>query len=317
MNQIDIEEYFSKSKSREYVLGLLLSDEGGVEVIENGINLLQAWCILPSNNEKKEQRRATLHKMDIAKVVHRVFTDILLMDRPSTIANMATTLGTSLGFQEAKQGITLAGEIIAVLSHAGIFTLTRKAKGDSYYVYPNITLNDDQYEIAHRGMYLPPCVERPRQLKHNRSTPDKTIKGESLILGGQHNYHDYSISHDVLNKQNNIALTLNLDFLNAHEEQASYDLDYIKGMESMPVIVAKEMLRLHKRNWEMHKEQSYHVYELMCESHNKFYIPNKVDKRGRIYAQGHHINPMGTSFKKASIDLFNKEQVEVPEGYFQ
>lgn len=316
MNQEQLEEYFSESKAREYVLDLMLSDDSFMDAIVDGTALLEAWCVLPSTYDTKAVRRDTLSKMDIYKIVQRVFTDTLLMTRPVTLANAATTLGISLGFQEAKQGITLAGEILAVLANIGVYSLYRKDKKSTYYLYPNVTLNDEQFEIAHRGMYLPPCIELPQRLIHNRSTPYKTLKNDSLILGGQYNHHDYWVSCDVLNTQNKIPLTLNIDFLNKYEEEATFDLDYFKGMEKLPVIVAREMLQLHKRNWENHKEQSYFVYQLMADEGNKFYIPNKVDKRGRIYAQGHHINPMGSSFKKSSIDLYHKEKVNVPKGFF-
>ena len=42
---------------------------------------------------------------------------------------------------------------------------------------------------------------------------------------------------------------------------------------------------------------------------NKFWLQNKVDKRGRIYTSGYHISPQGSSFKKAMINLANKEIV--------
>jgi len=47
----------------------------------------------------------------------------------------------------------------------------------------------------------------------------------------------------------------------------------------------------------------------MVSQGNEFYLTNKVDKRGRIYSQGYHINTQGTSFKKAMIDLAHEELV--------
>lgn len=316
MNQEQLEEHFSKTKAREYVLDQLLSFDDGMDAVAQGTELLEAWCILPSKYETKQKRRDTLAAMDIHKVVQRVFVDILMLSRPITLANMATTLGLSLGFEEAKQGITLAGEILTILCSTGFYYFDRHSAQSSYYIYPNAVLTDEQYEIASRGMYLPPMIEAPNTLRNNRDTPFQTIKGESLILGGQHNHHDFNISHDVLNRLNRIPLCLNADFVNNVEEEATFDLDTVKGIENMPVIVAKEMLRLHRRNWEMHIEQSCVVYETMYKEGNRFYIPNKVDKRGRIYSQGHHINPQGTSYKKAMLDLCNKETINIPEGYF-
>ena len=46
------------------------------------------------------------------------------------------------------------------------------------------------------------------------------------------------------------------------------------------------------------------------------FITHKFDKRGRIYSQGYHVHIQGTSYKKAILELHNKEMVEVPDGYF-
>ena len=42
----------------------------------------------------------------------------------------------------------------------------------------------------------------------------------------------------------------------------------------------------------------------------KLYINHKPDTRGRIYAVGYYINPQGTSFKKAMLQLANKEHLD-------
>jgi DNA-directed RNA polymerase len=47
----------------------------------------------------------------------------------------------------------------------------------------------------------------------------------------------------------------------------------------------------------------------MINSGNEIYLTNKVDKRGRIYAQGYHITTQGTSFKKAMLELAHEELV--------
>ena len=43
---------------------------------------------------------------------------------------------------------------------------------------------------------------------------------------------------------------------------------------------------------------------------NKFYFTHKVDKRGRLYCQGYHINYQSASYKKAMIELANKEIID-------
>lgn len=316
MNQAELEELFSKSKAREYVYNLLLSEDYGMDVVVQGIDLLKAWTTLPSKYEKKQVRRDTLASMDIQEIVEKVFVEVLMMRKPTTLANMATTLGMSLGFQEAKEGITLAGEILAVLCNTGFYTIMSRTANSSLYIVPNTMLDDEERIIAERGMYMPPMIEKPKKLTDNRSSPYQTVTGQSLILKAAHKHHDFDICLDVLNRQNSIPLELDIDFINNVEEEATFDLDTIKGIENYPPPIAKEMIRLQRMNWEMHLEQSNFVYQTMADEGNRFYVTNKYDNRGRLYSQGHHINPIGTSYKKASINLANKEKINVPTGFF-
>ena len=314
MNQEEIELTFSRTKARDYVYELITSQDAGMDAVVQGIALLEVWTLLPSTYTAKAERRDTLANMNLQKVVESLLVDVLMLRKPTTLNNMATMIGASLGFKEAAQGITLAGEIIAVLAEMGFYSLLKRHPNSSYYIVPNVFLDDEERLIAERGMYMPPLVERPKKLRENYDTPFQSLPSESLIL--KKNHHDNEISLDVLNNQNYIPLTLNLDFLNEVEEVPTFDLDHIKGIELVPHNIAQDMLRMQKNNWELHLEQSNFVYQTMYDAGNKFYVPNKVDKRGRIYAQGHHINPMGASYKKACTELFHKKPVTVPEGFF-
>ena len=107
-----------------------------------------------------------------------------------------------------------------------------------------------------------------------------------------------------------------LDFIDEIEEEATFSLDEISNMDKRPTVVNQDLIRLKRQNWYIHLEQCDQLYRLMYEEGNVFYIPNKPDIRGRIYSQGHHINPMGNSYKKSSIDLYHHEKVVVPKGFF-
>lgn len=316
MTQEELELEFSRKKAREYVYSLVISQDTGIETVDQGVNLLEIWSLLPSTYDAKQVRKSTLASMDLKKIVENVLVDVLMLRKPTTIANMATSLGMTLGFKEAVQGITLAGEILVVLAETQFYGIMKRSPNSSYYIVPNVFLDTEERAIAEKGMYLPPLIEKPKQLKHNYSTPYHSLPKETLILKGHYNHHDQFISLDVLNKQNNIALCMNVDFINEVEEEPTFDLEHIKGIELVPPSIAKDMLRLQKDNWELHLEQSNLVYQTIYDEGNKFYVPNKVDKRGRIYAQGHHINPMGTGYKKSTVELYNKETIQIPTGFF-
>ena len=165
---------------------------------------------------------------------------------------------------------------------------------------------------------MPPLVCEPRKLENNRSTAYYTHDSDSLILGGGHNYHDGDICLDVLNSRNAVPLSLNVEFLCNVEEEPTSDLNtlsedtlrkYAERGRQLSHWEKDDMIRKQKQNWANYKYQSYYFYSLLVNQGNRFYIANKVDKRGRIYNSGYHISPQGTAFKKASVELANKEQV--------
>jgi hypothetical protein len=133
------------------------------------------------------------------------------------------------------------------------------------------------------------CV--PLDLSNNYDSGYLSVK-ESLILG-KGNHHDGNICIDVLNTINKVALKLDTAFLLQVEEEPTFELDTAEKRDM----------------WLNFKSQSAIMYALMHSLGNEFYLTHKVDKRGRIYSQGYHLNTQGTAFKKAMIELANEEVI--------
>ena len=134
-------------------------------------------------------------------------------------------------------------------------------------------------------------VCEPLNLENNYSS-GYLSHTDSLILGNG-NHHDGDICLDVLNLVNKVPMRLDIDFLKTVTEEPTFELDTAE--------------KVHQ--WAQFKKQSTELYVLMAEQGNEFYFTNKVDKRGRIYAQGYHITTQGTAFKKASLELAKEELV--------
>jgi DNA-directed RNA polymerase len=92
---------------------------------------------------------------------------------------------------------------------------------------------------------------------------------------------------------NKVAMSLDLEFLCKVEEDPTFIIDTAEKQEQ----------------WKKFKRQSYSFYDLMAGQGNTFYLTHKVDKRGRIYAQGYHITTQGSAFKKAMLELSTQEYV--------
>jgi hypothetical protein len=115
---------------------------------------------------------------------------------------------------------------------------------------------------------------------------------DCLILG-QNNDHSHDICIDVINTQNKIPLKLETEFLSTVEEMPKKPLDTVE--------------KLHQ--WGVFKADSYSRYLLIAGQGNRFWLTNKVDTRGRLYAQGYHISTQGSAFKKAMIEFAHEEIV--------
>lgn len=316
MNQTEVELHFSKKEARNYVLQLLLKDENVKQAIQHGIHLLDAWCDVPATYRTKQTRKDTLKTMNKLKIVENLFVDVMMNIRDQTLANISTQLGVTLGFQESREGITLAAEIVTVVSNTGFYAIHRYSSRGSYYLVPALKLDDEELQIAHRGMYMPPMISIPTQLKNNRDSPYFTVKSDSLILKN-YNHHEKNIGIDVINIQNAIPLQLSTDFLKAEKEKPTKTLaDVEEKIKDLPPRIQQERIIQYQKGWYMHLYQSNYIYNVMHGLGNEFFIPNKVDKRGRIYMQAYHIDPQGTSYKKASVELKRTEKIEVPNDFF-
>jgi hypothetical protein len=165
-------------------------------------------------------------------------------------------------------------------------------------VQSKIPLPKELVDAAVRSKYVLPMVVEPEGITSNFESPYLTFN-ECQILG-KGNSHAGDICLDVINTQNKVPLKLDLDFLSQVEEEPTFELD------------STEKFQL----WSQFKQESYESYYLLAKQGNKFWLTNKVDKRGRLYAQGYHITSQGSSFKKSSIELWEEEQVTgVPEKY--
>lgn len=314
--QVMVEEAFSRKGIKKAVKAYMDTIPEVETCINQGVELIKIWCESESSYESKQTRKDHISQMDLKELVEELFVRIASLTSETTLNNLASQLAPELGFADTRVGIQACAEVLAIITDTSFFDLVKYHVNSSIYVRSNFALPDDLLEYVERACYLPPMIVRPNTLRDNRSSGYKTIKGDSLILGGGINHHNLPISLDVLNIMNNYKLCLNEFILNNVEQEPTSDLDEYESDKPITEIEKRRLIAQQKANWQRHLDQSKYFTEHLLANNNEFYITNKYDKRGRIYSQGHHINPQGTSFKKASIDLHDKQLVEVPDDYF-
>lgn len=280
--------------SRKYIDGFIRDDilsnpETNQKVLE-GVVLLKAYRE-GTYYESKMKRIAQLEGLDLETLVLDVFVGIAYYQRQELLSSVAAQMASRLKFSDRVEGITTIAEILAVLCLTDAFDIIKANKMSSLVVVSRIKLRQATLEFIDHSAYLPPMVCEPKKLTSNYSSGYLT-HNDSLILG-QGNHHAGDICLDVLNLMNSVPLKLNTEFLSTVEEEPTFD------------IAEQDQLDL----WTSFKKQSYYFYSLLVNQGNQFYLTHKVDKRGRIYAQGYHITTQGTAFKKAMIELANEEIV--------
>lgn len=261
------------------------------EKIEAGIHLVTEY-MNKSYYDSKNKRIAQLQGLDLRTLVTEIFVGIAYCQTEELFTSVTAMMAGRLRFSDKLDAIKTIAELLAVLCLTDAFDIMKASKSASLVVVSRIPLSDDTVRFIDNSQYLPPMVCTPLELVNNYSSGYLT-HNDSLVLGTG-NHHDGDLCLDVLNKLNQIPLTLDTQFLSSVEEDPTFVADTQEKAEQ----------------WDAFKRQSYEFYLLIAQYGNRFYLTHKVDKRGRIYAQGYHLTTQGTAFKKAMVELAKQEVVE-------
>ena len=304
--QQKIEETFSKKFIIQKAVDDLLTCESIIAKLNKGVEILYSWF----NEEHaidKSLRLLALQQLDIAKLVqHTVALVALHCSKPMKLVSIASMCIGHLKMADKVAAIQTMAEVIAMLSDTDLFDCRKTA--DGWIVLSRIGLDEEVLRYAYNAFYLPPMIIKPRQVRSNRDSGYITQRGESLILGYYENHHDDDICLDILNTLNANEYELDTDLISTlseqwHREELSQD-EYMELSHEEKLIYAMD-----ENTWNDYIQQGYKIQTLMLYHGNKFYLQNKVDKRGRVYTSGYHLNVQGSSFKKAMINLAKKEIV--------
>lgn len=263
--------------------------------VEHGVQLINDWLAL-EHYEAKQQRLAQLDPLCIETMVKDVFKNIAYYQVPTLFVSVTAQLALNMGFSDHRDSILTMAEVVAVLCNADAYDITKDTVQSSLMVKSRLHLPEEVLDAIARSMYLPPMICKPKPVASNFESPYLTFNDSAIL--GKNNSHGGDICLDVINTQNSIAMKLDYGFLTTVEEQPTHELNTQDKLNE----------------WNSFKRTSYGVYELLAKQGNKFYLTNKVDKRGRLYSQGYHVTSQGSAFKKAMLELHHEELVTgVPE----
>lgn len=265
------------------------------EKMAQGYDLLQIW-LNGSYYESKMKRLAALNFVDLDELILDIFVGVAYFRRQELFSSAAAILAHRLNFSDRVDAVTTVAEILAVLCQTDAFDILKADKMASLMLVSRIPLPMELVAFMEGSEILPPMICKPLELTHNYSSGYLT-HNDSLVLGSG-NHHNGDICLDALNIMNSVALKLDKQFLSTVEEMPTFALDSPEKRD----------------NWSRFKVQSYTFYSMLARTGASLYLTHKVDKRGRAYAMGYHINTQGSPFKKASLELHHEELVEgVPQ----
>ena len=306
--QEKIEKTFSKKFITVQAVDDLLSCESIVNKLNHGVECLNTW-LLQDHHIDKELRLLALLELDKCELVQQTVACISLeCQKPMKLVSIASLCARHLNMSDKVEAIHTMAEVIAVLADTDLFDVKKTKEG--WIVLSRVELDSEVTQYADNALYLPPLIIKPRKVRSNRDSGYITQRGESLILGFYENHHDDNICLDVINTLNSNEYELDTDFINQYEEQ--WHREELSQQEYEELSHAdREIYNMDAKTWKKFQEQGKFFQHLMIHHGNSFYLCNKVDKRGRIYSSGYHVNVQGSSFKKAMV---NFKHHEIPTG---
>lgn len=241
--------------------------------------------------DSKNERLQAINK-DLTKVILNVLTQTVLIASDYV---PLLTICSSVSFGLSRyHDIQTCADVLWLINQTDLILID--IVDDTRYIQSNMELPEELVNRLVIMCVLPPMLVKPRTLRHNKSCGYLTINKDSLILGDKENYHDECISLDVLNTLNSQALCLDLDI--CYKFQKEFKSEFDKDTD--------EYLN-QRKTYERAKEQFEFFLDKIQDK--TIHFTHKVDKRGRIYSQGHAFNIQGSSYEKACINLKTKEFV--------
>lgn len=288
------QEFNEKRYNRKHIDGYIRDEIAAsailTERVDIGVQMLEHWRS-QDYYESKNKRLDQLRNHDMRDLVTDILVGIAYFPRPELFTSVSAQMAGRLRFSDKPDAIRTIAEILAVLGQMDVFKIFKKTKQSSLMIQSHMPLSEKLKDFIDQSEYLPPMVCEPRKLVNNFSSGYLSHNDSLILKSGNH--HDGDICLDVLNLMNSVKLSLSVEFLKTIEEEPSEAPNTQEQLD----------------NWNRFKKQSYRFYELMVSQGNEFHLTHKVDKRGRIYAQGYHISTQGSSFKKASLELAKKEYI--------
>lgn len=162
-------------------------------------------------------------------------------------------------------------------------------------------ISTDVEDMLARYQFPLPMVVRPCKITCNTMGSGYFDKKGHIILNGSDVFTLEDVCLDHINRANSVRLTLNMEVVGSAE--GNMIVPKRKPGEGF------EDFSKRKKQAKVFYDHSLNVMEGLMALSQEFWMTHKYDRRGRTYAVGYHINPQGTDYNKAVLELANKEVI--------
>ena len=271
----------------------MIQEAGGVSQIDDAVVLIQDYLI-GSYYASKDQRLMDWNptSKDIYNLIVSVFT-VTLTTEYLTYQALMGMLNSKLPHSDVIDRVKTLAEVVALIHKAGLIEI-KGTQGEYFMITPCLLLEGIPFVDNHATVY-----DRPQPVESNRD-----VDQGSMLLGGKLNHYEDDICLDHINRMNSIPMALNKEFLLKYPEEPKGEFtDSPTTKDGKPGMTATEKLQL----WEKYVSDGKKRYAHALVTVDRVYLNHKYCTRGRTYAVGYYISTQGSSYKKASIQLANKE----------
>jgi hypothetical protein len=277
-----------------------IRQSGGLPQINKAIELIQEHLSkehLTTNGNvfTKKNYRLSLWKPtedELYNLIVAMFTTALTTDY-LTYQAMVGFHNESIPMENTIDRVQTIAEVTALICIANLIDI-HSIQGEYHKITPCLVLKNIPFTDRHGTVY-----SKPQPVKKNWDEEQG-----NMILGGKIKHHKDKICLDHINRMNKIPMSLNKEFILEYPEEPKEEFTDSsitrKGKPGMSAIEKQEV-------WDRYTEECKQRYTHALITTNKLYLNHKPDTRGRIYTTGYYIDTQGSSYKKASIELYNKE----------
>lgn len=272
------------------------------ELISKSVLAIKKWCDIPDTTSKMSQKQQLL-SLDIHNLVLDIIATIGMLDTKVPLVSVAATI--AIPTLAKLDSIKMVCRLLALLQHTGFFQIQTHQRGMLHerYIINHLTFNDTLSKRIKLSCYLPPLIEQPKPILNNFQSGYLTIN-DSVILGDKENSHHHSLALDTLNTLNQNRYELD-EYIISHYQKQWHKDELDEDEFSLLTVDEQHQYLIDKGNFVKYQEQFDTLTPMLVGK--TLYFNHKYDKRGRIYVQGYHYSPQGSSFEKACLNLAHKE----------